>query len=85
MDIDYINKTANKTLQDMLSRDFKQFKLKDKENIIINNPSDFKKFENDKLNVNIDNHIQDCIKVVMVNGELNKELSDKIPKNYYIL
>mgnify|MGYP001422808044 CR=1 FL=1 len=49
MDIDYINKTANKTLQDMLSKDFKQYKLKDKESIIINNPSDFKKLENNKI------------------------------------
>ena len=84
MDIDYINKTANKTLQDMLSKDFKQFKLKDKESIIINNPSNFKKLENNKIDFNLGYKIQDCIKVVMVNGELNKELSDKIPKNYYI-
>ena len=84
MDIDYINKTANKTLQDMLSKDYKQFNLKDKESIIINNPSNFKKFENNKIDFNLGYKIQDCIKVVMVNGELNKELSDKIPKNYYI-
>ena len=36
MDIDHINKTANKILQDMLSKDLKKFKLKDKESIIIN-------------------------------------------------
>ena len=84
MNIDCINKTANKTLQDMLSKDLKQFKFKDKENIIINNPSDFKKLENNKIDFNLDYQIQDCIKVVLINGELIKELSDKIPKNYYI-
>ena len=84
MDIDHINKTANKTLQGMLSKGFKQFKLKDKESIIINNPSNFKKLENNKIDFDLDYKIQDCIKVVMVNGELNKELSDKIPKNYNI-
>ena len=53
MDIDYINKTANKILQDMLSKDLKKFKLKDKESIIINNPSDFKKLENNKIDFDL--------------------------------
>ena len=34
-----INRAANKVLDDMITDNFKQFKLKDKENIIINNSS----------------------------------------------
>ena len=33
-----INRAANKVLEDMITDNLKQFKLKDKEDIIINNP-----------------------------------------------
>ena len=61
-----------------------QFNLKDKENIIINNPSGFKRLEEEKTEINLDFQIENCIKIVMVNGKLNTDLSDPIPENYHI-
>ena len=79
-----INKIADKVLNDMISQGLKQFRLKDKEDIIINNPSNFNNLNNQDIDFNTDFEIKDCIKVVMTNGILNKKLSDKIPNNYYI-
>ena len=84
MNIKNINQTADKILQDMLSQNIKKFKLKDKENIIINNPSNFKNLTDGSNDFNMDYEIEDCIKVVMINGVLNKDLSDKIPEDYDI-
>ena len=80
-----INKAANEILNDMVSQNFKSFKLKDKENIIIKNPSNFKDLKSQNIDFNMDFEIEDCIKVVMINGILNKNLSDQIPDNYYLI
>ena len=79
-----INKAANKVLNEMVNQGIKQFKLKDKEDIIINNPSNLNNLNNQDIDFNMDFEIKDCIKVIMINGILNKNLSDQIPKDYYI-
>ena len=61
-----------------------QFNLKDKESIIINNPSGFKKLEEEKAEIDLDFQIENCVKIVMINGKLNTDLSDEIPENYHI-
>ena len=84
MNIKDVNQVADKILKDMQSEDFKKFKLKDKENIIINNPLNLNISDNTNINLNIDSKIEDCIRVVMINGIFKKNLSDKIPEDYYI-
>ena len=61
-----------------------QFNLKDKESIIINNPSGFKRLKEEKTEINLDLQIENCVKIVMINGKLNTDLSDQIPENYHI-
>ena len=79
-----INKAANKVLNDMISHDFKQFNLKDKENIIINNASTLEVLNSQNIHFDINLEIEDCIKVVMINGVLDNNLSDQIPNGYCI-
>ena len=79
-----INKAANKVLNDMISHDFKQFNLKDKENIIINNSSTLDVLNSQNIHFDINLEIEDCIKVVMINGVLDNNLSDQIPDGYCI-
>ena len=80
-----INEDAQKTLDDILSKDLKKFGLKNKENIIINNSFSKHILDNDNIDFNINSDIEDCIKVVMINGSLSKKLSDSIPDNYHII
>jgi len=84
MAIKDINKAANKALNDMISKNLKQFKLKDKEDIIINNSSEFNDLNHQNIQLDINFEIEDCIKIVMINGVLDKNLSDQIPDYYYI-
>ena len=79
-----INKDANKILNTMISEGLKKYKLKDKEDIIINNTPNIRNSNNEEIDFNIDFEIQDCIKVVLINGVLNKNLSDDIPNGCYI-
>ena len=48
-----------------------QFNLKDKESFIIKNPSGFKRLEEEKTEINLDFQIENCVKIVMINGKLN--------------
>jgi hypothetical protein len=84
MNIKDVNQVANQILQNMLSQNLKKFKLKDKESIIINNPSNLESLNDDCIDFNIQYEMEDCIKVVMINGILNKDLSDYIPDDYLL-
>ena len=79
-----INRAANKVLDDMITDNFKQFKLKDKEDIIINNSSNLNELNNHNIHFDINFELKDCIKIIMINGILDKNLSDQIPDDYYI-
>ena len=84
MAIKNINKAASKVLNDMISKNLKQFKLKDKEGSIINNSSTLYDLNSQNIHFDMNFEIEDCIKIVMINGILNKNLSDQIPDNYCI-
>ena len=77
-----INRAANKVLDDMITDNLKQFKLKDKEDIIINNSSNLNELNNHNIHFDINFELKDCIKIIMINGILDKNLSDKIPDGY---
>ena len=60
-----INRAANKVLEDMITDNLKQFKLKDKEDIIINNSSNLNELNNQNIHFDMNFEVKDCIKIIM--------------------
>ena len=67
-----INRAANKVLEDMITDNLKQFKLKYKEDVIINNSFNLNDLNNQNIHFDMNFEVKDCIKIIMINGVLDK-------------